>query len=345
MMNPYATYAAFALVCMLLLVLPFVPAVREWLRPTDAAALPVSANYSSDIDHFARRLHADVSGRLGLGAPTGHEDFEFLPALPQAADWTQARMRLIAQHGIVSDEPISCPKPVYVQGGLRAAGGSVFPALYVTGDLELGMRSEITDWAHADGVLRLGAGSIALRRISAGESVELDRDVWFEWVHAPLIRFGSSATVLPAATAQPAPASYAELPGAIQQSPGLFLIRGDCALLPGRNYRGSLVVTGFLTVGAGTTVEGDIKARAGLSVGNGAAVHGAATCRKRIYIFRDACVWGPVISEADVLVGANARVGLPQAPTTLTARNVIVEDGVVLHGTLWAREIGMVKEA
>ena len=32
---------------------------REWLRPTDFAALPISANYTTDIDHFARRLHAD----------------------------------------------------------------------------------------------------------------------------------------------------------------------------------------------------------------------------------------------------------------------------------------------
>jgi len=51
------------------------------------------------------------------------------------------------------------------------------------------------------------------------------------------------------------------------------------------------------------------------------------------------------VSESDILIGANALVGLPDAPTTVTARNIIVEDGVVVHGTVWAREIDMVKQA
>ena len=74
----------------LLLTLPFVPAFREWLRPTDLAALPVSANYTSDIDHFARRLHADASARLGQGPATGYEDFDFVPAGLEAMDWQGA---------------------------------------------------------------------------------------------------------------------------------------------------------------------------------------------------------------------------------------------------------------
>lgn len=342
----FTTYVAFILICLLLLLLPFVPALREWLRPSDSAALPVSANYSSDIDHFARRLHSDVSARLGFGPATGHEEFDFVPALPQDKDWLQARQRLISRRSISTDQPIRSAKPVYVEGSLRAAAGSVFPALYTTGDIDLGVQSEITDWAHADGTLRLGPGSIALRRISAGQAIELGNEAWFERLNAPVIRFGrSSAGAQPPSGTEQTPASLADLEGAIQQSPELFLVRGDCALPPARIYRGSLVVTGFLTIGAATTVVGDIKARAGLSIGHRAAVQGAVTCSKRIYIFKDARVWGPVISESDVLVGANALIGLANAQTTLTARNVIVEDGVMLHGTLWARDIGMVKAA
>ena len=71
------TYAAFAVICLLLLLtLPFMPAFCEWLWGSDFADLPISANYTSDIDHFARRLHADVSAWLGLGEPTGFEDFD-----------------------------------------------------------------------------------------------------------------------------------------------------------------------------------------------------------------------------------------------------------------------------
>jgi predicted acyltransferase (DUF342 family) len=105
------------------------------------------------------------------------------------------------------------------------------------------------------------------------------------------------------------------------------------------------VVTGFLTIGAATTVVGDIKAREGVSIGHRAAVHVAVTCEKRVYAYKDSRAWGPVVSESDILIGACAVIGLPDAPTTVSARNVIVEDGAVMHGTLWAREIGMVKRA
>ena len=60
-------------------------------------------------------------------------------------------------------------------------------------------------------------------------------------------------------------------------------------------------------------------------------------------MFADSQVRGPVISESDVLIGANAVIGLPDTQTTVSASNIIVEDGVTVYGTLWAHEIGMVK--
>ena len=348
MTENYTTYAAFVLVCLLLLTLPFVPAFREWLRPTDIAALPISANYTSDIDHFARRLHADVSAKLGLGEPTGHEEFELIadPGVDTAADvdWRQAKKRLISRDSVSNALSVRSGQPVYVQGDLSAGAESAFPALYATGDIDLGARSTIDDWAHANGVLRLGQGSVALRRVSAGKAIELGNEAWFERLNAPVMHFGSRVSpVLPPTGAEQTPGNYADLPGAVQQTPLLFLIRGDCALPPARIYQGSLVVTGFLTIGAATTVIGDIKAREGVSIGHRAAVHGAVTCEKRVYAYKDSRAWGPVVSESDILIGTCAVIGLPDAPTTVSARNVIVEDGVVMHGTLWAREIGMVK--
>jgi predicted acyltransferase (DUF342 family) len=346
MADTYLTYVAFALVCLILLTLPFVPAFREWRRPTDLASLPVSANYTSDIDHFARRLHADVSARLGQGPSTGYEDFELLPDLPDAGDWKGAGKRLIARGSIADPDAILSKQPLYVQGDLRAGAASAFSAVYASGDIALGAESEIHDWAHADGVFSVGRNGIALRRVSAGVAIALGNETWFERLHAPALHFGSRDAAGPEPyTGSPTEASYADLPNAVQQTPLVFLIRGNCALPPDCVYRGSLVVTGFLTIGMGTRVIGDIKAREGVSMGYGAEVHGAVTCEKRVYVFKQARAWGPLVSESDVLIGAGAVIGLPDAQTTVTASNIIVEDGVTVHGTVWAREIGMVKSA
>ena len=345
MASNYLTFAAFALLCLLLLTLPFVPAFREWRYPTDVAALPVSANYTTDIDHFSRRLHSDVAARLGRGPMTGFEDFDYVDFPIDNMQWRKTKKRLIARQSIDSFEPVRTASPLYVEGNLRAGNKSDFTSLYATGDVALGSSSKVHDWAHADGVFRLDDYGVALRRISAGVAIELGHEVWFERLQAPTLSFGLLSRQQKQSSRQytQMPASYADLPNAVQQAPSVFLIRGDCSLPAQKIYVGSLVVTGFLTVGQDTTIVGDIKARIGISISRRASVEGAITCEKRIYIFKDARAFGPVTSESDILIGARAVIGLPDAMTTVTAHNIIIEEGVTVHGAVWAHEIGMVK--
>lgn len=190
----YLTYIAFALTCLALLTLPFIPAFREWLYPTDVSALPVSANYTNDINYFSRRLHADAAAKLGLGPPTGYEAFEFVEDLPAGMDWRAAGKRLISRESIHSGQAVQSLQPVFVDGSIRTGAGSAFSALYATGDIDLGENSEIGDWAHAEGVLYLGQHSAALRRISAGKAIGLGMGAWFERLQAPLLHFGSRAS-------------------------------------------------------------------------------------------------------------------------------------------------------
>lgn len=344
MASSYMTYAAFAVVCLLLLTLPFIPAFREWRYPSDVSALPVSANYTSDIDHFSRRLALDANAKLGHGPATGFEDFDFVDFPIENMQWQANQKRLIARQSIDTEEAITSAGQLYVVGDVQTGNKSGFSSLYATGDIALGKHSEVRDWAHAEGVFRLGDNSMALRRISAGDAIELGNEVWFERLQAPTLSFGLLARK-PKRLSQHAqtPASYADLPNAVQQTPLLFLIRGDCALPAGKIYQGSLVVTGFLTVGQDTTVVGDIKARIGVSIARRASVEGAITCEKRVYVFKDAMAWGPIVSESDILIGARAVIGLPDALTTVTAQNIIIEEGATVHGAVWAHEIGMVK--
>jgi len=135
-------------------------------------------------------------------------------------------------------------------------------------------------------MVHLDRKSLALRRISAGTAIELGEEAWFERLQAPTLRFGSRTShASPPSEADQTPANFADLPGAVQQTPSLILIRGDCVLAADKIYRGSLIVTGFLTLGERTTVIGDIKSREGMSIGQGAWVQGAITCEKRVYVF------------------------------------------------------------
>jgi hypothetical protein len=57
-----------------------------------------------------------------------------------------------------------------------------------------------------------------------------------------------------------------------------------------------------------------------------------------------AAVGGPLVSEGDVLLCAGARIGSPTSATTLSAARLVAEDGACAHGTVHAREAGVVME-
>ena len=347
----YPTYAAFAFICLTLLVLPFVPAFAEWLRPTDTAPLPISPNYASDIDHFAKRLRADVAAKQGTGAPTGYEDFAYVTGQTTEQDWQRATQRLISTHDIASGWPIKTTRPLYVEGDILAPSGSSFNALYAAGNINLGPHSQVLDWAHADRSILLGTGCTALRRLSAGDTIELGVEAWFERMYAPTIVFGAKSfqnAGFPERSVGNTPQAVGHLqdiPDVIAQTPSVFLVRGDCTLPADTHFSGSLIVTGVLTVGARTTVRGNLKARGGVRIGPGAHIEGAITCEKRIDLWQGSGVWGPVVSEQQIIVGSQAVVGLLHAPTTLSANIIIMTSGARAHGAVWAGELGMVKSA
>ena len=53
-------------------------------------------------------------------------------------------------------------------------------------------------------------------------------------------------------------------------------------------------------------------------------------------------IHGPVIAERELAIAAGTRCGTLKHPTTVSAPHIEVEEGVVVFGTLWARERGQV---
>jgi len=244
-----------------------------------------------------------------------------------------------------TEQAIECPSQVFINGDLQAGAGSDFDALLVQGALQLGARSAIRSWAHADGTVQLDAGCKVSRRVSSLESITLAPDCCFERVQAPDVNFGVAAAAPPSRRAGLPPRHtglLSELRGAIRQTANLTLIRGDCRLPQDTRFVGSLIVTGRLLIGAGSEVIGDVKAREGVVVGAQARMSGSLTSEKQIQILEGASVAGPVISETIILVGSQVQLGRRDAPTTVSADSILVEGGASAHGTVWARNMGVV---
>jgi cytoskeletal protein CcmA (bactofilin family) len=336
----------FAALSAALLALALRPAWREWRYPSDILALPVAANYTSEIDHFADEFREIALAKMsGSAAPT-NQRFDYLPERFTDAHWKRAKRPLISFSSVHTAKYIQCPQALFINGSMDSGEENRFTRVFVQGSMRMGANSEIVEWAHADQAMHFESGCTALRRISSSVAVEMDKECCFERMHAPVIRMGVSPSPQTVrADSALVRANLSDINGAITRTSALTMIRGDCTLPAGRRYQGSLIVTGRLYIGEGTEIHGDVKARSGVVVGTHARIEGSLISEKQIQILEQAFIAGPVISETVILIGAHCRLGLPLRPTTVSAENILAEAGSIAHGTVWARDLGVVWSA
>jgi cytoskeletal protein CcmA (bactofilin family) len=319
-----------------MLAVPFIPLWHEWRRPTDDRALTVDRGDANDIDYFASRFRAQTRERVRQGAWSS-----------EPARWPHAEEPIVARGPLHLERPMRCTQPVRVTGDFTAPSGSSFSALLVDGDLLLGGDAEITAWGRATGSVSIGAGTIAVRRISAGREIEIVRECTFERMCAPRIVFGDSpgSAGAPPSSSSVETRDLASLPGASVAVPGVVRIDRDASLAGGVVYEGTLIVAGSLTIGDGAVLTGSAKAHEGIVVGEHARVGGALVSPRAIHLLSHCRVGGPVVSEADIVIGEGVVIGSPEKPTSVTAENILVAEGAVAHGTVWANDVGVVWRA
>jgi predicted acyltransferase (DUF342 family) len=75
---------------------------------------------------------------------------------------------------------------------------------------------------------------------------------------------------------------------------------------------------------------------------DGVSVEGSLIGARKLSIGPHCTIRGPVIAERELAIAAGTRCGAREHPTTVSAPSIEVEEGVLVFGTLWARERGLV---
>jgi hypothetical protein len=184
---------------------------------------------------------------------------------------------------------------------------------------------------------------MVLQRLTAGGALMLGKSTGFCRMHAPVIHFGMRED----SAATPLSGSHWLSPA----WPGLKLVacgtacyraNGDVRLPANHYLEGSLIAGAGVSLDDSAAIFGAVKARGDVRLGKGVQVHGALVCEGDIDIGPDCWIKGPIACEGDVRVAYGSRIGTAAMPTTLAASRVLVEQGVIAHGTVWARNAGVV---
>ena len=347
--------ALLGLMTLAVVLLPLLPALHEWARPSDVVPLQIDDDDALDpgylAQHFAERLAAALSAgdaRLGRSAiVTVASAEEGLPLSVNEALAAHSR-RLWHVHG-AAELPLGVRfmGEVAVERDLTTAARGVYRALLAGGRLRLAPSSRVLRWAHAQDI-EVGNGCHVAGRQSAERTISVGHSVRFARLHAPEISFDGPAHPSTADVMVPAPSViYTGLPWPAQWDPasGRALATESMRIDAHQAWRGDLVCQGDLRLGPGCHVRGSIKTHGRLQLGAGCHVVGNLFAQGRVILGAGCVVQGCVISETAITLEPGCVVGAPTELVTVAAPQIDVAPAVRVHGSLWAELRGRSRRA
>lgn len=313
--------------------LPVVPAIIELKRKSDVWPLGIDQTHSGVTRRFADRFR-DYLADLEAGEGANLMQHIDRRGIAQEAASTGPRVSeprvLIADETCVLPDAFQFGGEIYGRQDLVTGRENRIRAALAEGEIQFGRGTTLLRWAHAKRI-KVAADCRIMGRLSAEESIECAQGGLFHRINARVIRFGERE-------AWPAESDRFE---PVWSGERVFH-QGDLSVRPNSVVEADLIVHGDLEIGGGAVVRGSAKSLGDMKLGEGARVHGALICMGRLTVGRDCAVLGPVVSETMVALGGNVRVGADGHPSTVTAPEIRIAAGVVAHGSVWAREQGVV---
>ena len=226
----HVSQLSLSITAMVLIVLPFLPTLREWLVPTDDAPLPIDQNATHELRHFADSFRKLVGHLLGP-APTRDElhrigktlfhngtqvtilhDGDGLDVLETSAELQE--IGKLGHIAIFADEAriaadCETQADIYALQDIQVGSGAQLRTCCAAGHMQLAQNVLIHRWADAR-TIAAGRDLIVHGRITALSSIRFSDNTQFVRAGAPTLYFGErddAHVVAPSIEPLPAPSS------------------------------------------------------------------------------------------------------------------------------------------
>ena len=362
-------YFALLVLFLLLFSSNFYFGIREWLRPQDAAPLPVDVEYVRTENYFGTSFRAKMREwmKTARSVPLTSPREASIRAVLEKSNGERILVLAGGSFGgrVENDELIYCegdlrlPEAavfhgeIYCLGGVESGAGAQLQAVAADGGIVLGLDNRVSRWVDARSKVLLRRGTTVDSRVSSMETIELEQQVSAQSLYAPLIFTAGyrPASQSPATDGQEQQPRLAEAPAAAtgEESPAYldgfpssrlgadtWLVRGNLELRPGARVDSNLVVQGTLRSGAHCRFSADVKAGC-VALGPDNRISGNLVSGGALEIGQSGQVGESVVAERDILLRAGARVGGAGRQAVVSAgRDVKMEANVAVCGKVAA---------
>jgi cytoskeletal protein CcmA (bactofilin family) len=353
--NPYLAVTVLVSVVSLMFLLPLIPAFVELRRKADALPLTVIQQNAGDIRYFAHSFRAYIkvlepimrrcvaAGTSATGTLPDGENYVVLGQVDEPLVLAfQQRDAIhpvvtVAGSDLIVPPDLTFSKDIYAGGHFQGGEKNHYRAILGEKNVHLGSSSLVMRWVHAVGEFTAGLSCRLYGRTSSDSLIRLHAGCSFLRLNAPRIEIGHAAVL---EDALPLNSTIPAIPGPPQ--PSRFLHHGDFEIHASQVISSDIVIRGKLLIRSGARVCGSVKSDKEMVLEDGVSVEGSLISASKMHIGPRCAIYGPVIAERELAMAVGARCGTVKNPTTVSAPRIEVEEGVVVFGTLWAREHGQV---
>ncbi len=341
----------FILFTLLVFSLPLIPAVHEFIFKTDIAPLEVPVTYDIDPRRFAynfqKLVYEAAADFLAVGAPIpdaqGGGIFKIYQPQAEPGLDSAAREILVSRNRVLIPPGSWTQGEIYSLDQVRCREASHVRAIFSEDVLALGVSACVMRWAHANVIYARDKNEL-YGRITADSLIYIRSRAIFERMHAPMIRFGDRHTRVrfPRQSSSRVSIDVNGCGAVLMHQPELkrVVFKGNVTIPANSIVETDLIVRGDLKVGNNVLVLGSLKSRGKMSVGADCEVTGSVVSQDSLLIGRRARVLGPAIGERRIVLGDDCRIGSKESPVTVSSNRIDVHNGVVVFGSIWARELG-----
>ncbi len=348
-----------------LVTVPFVPALVEWRKRRDVEPLKVIRESRVDVRHFADRFREFVDRTFGPAIEACRESrnaehgrledgtsYVVLGGGDISGFMDEAIRNGPYRSLVISAGDLSLPgnamyaSEIYSSGSVRGGENGVMRAVLAGEDIHLERDSTTLRWLHGGRSVICEEGCVLFGRASADYSIRVGGNCRFERLHSPRIDFTNDTEEVDIPEwkvfGETDPMEPGDIENRVEEMAGRWLVFGDLEIPAGEFVDNDLVVTGSLSIGRGVRVAGSIKCRKEMRLGMGVEVEGSVVSEDDIRIEPLCRIAGLVLSEKRIFIGEGTVVGSRERLTTVSGGRIFVDQGVRVHGTVWAHLEGRV---
>lgn len=339
----------------LMLALPLVPALAELRNRTDAKPLSVIQEHAGEIRHFAHGFRTYITSLQGMLQQCVATRSTARGIMPDACEYMLLGRPLnprdlpVREHDatcdlvLVAGAPLKTPpgivfsKEIYAAADFIGGEGDTYRAILGEKNVYLGAGTRVMRWVHAVGEFNGDLGCELYGRISSDCVIRLLGPTQFVRLNAPRMELGEVLSSDPRISPGPPDFDYAQ-----SRIVNRLLYDGDYEIGEGEVITGSVVARGRLLIRSGAHIRGSVKSHHEMILEPGVVIEGSLVSASKMRIGERCRLHGPIICEHSMTIATGSCCGTLAQPTTITSPRIEVEEGVVVFGTVWAREYGRV---